>query len=256
MTSITMKTILLAGLATVLTAGTAQAQFAGGSSDISKVTVGASNVNGGPHVSGRAGIGVPGTDGRRVDFQGLSLYAVPDLNGVRHLNMASSNTQDHSRYGDFRFARVGSADVWFSEWSQTGNATAGDHTVYYVGNTSGTTMPTSGTATYTVKGISDYGNTGALTGTLTANFGSGTSGTLRGSLANTATGAGVDIGTARIIGTSFSGNGAVATRSGTAVASGGAVSGRFFGANAAALAGTVKFDGARQHDTAFGGTKN
>jgi len=34
------------------------------------------------------------------------------------------------------------------------------------------------------------------------------------------------------------------------------VSGRFFGANAAALAGTVKFDGARQHDTAFGGTKN
>jgi len=189
MTSITMKTILLAGLATVLTAGTAQAQFAGGSSDTSKVTVGASDVNGGPHVSGRAGIGVPATDGRRVDFQGLSLYAVPDLNGVRHLNMASSNTQDHSRYGDFRFARVGSADVWFGEWSQTGNATAGDHTVYYVGNTSGTTVPTSGTATYTVKGISDYGNTGALTGTLTANFGSGTSGTLRGSLANTATGA-------------------------------------------------------------------
>ncbi|MEJ8630378.1 hypothetical protein P0F65_12030 [Sphingomonas sp. I4] len=146
---------------------------------------------------------MPATDGRRVDFQGLSLYAVPDLNGVRHLNMASSNTQDHSSYGDFRFARVGSADLWFGEWSQTGNATAGDHTVYYVGNTSGTTVPTSGTATYAVKGISDYGNTGALTGTLTANFGSGTSGTLSGSLANSSTGAGVDIGTARIIGASF-----------------------------------------------------
>ncbi|WP_322964154.1 Slam-dependent surface lipoprotein [Sphingomonas fuzhouensis] len=256
MTSIQLKTILLAGLATVLTSGAAHAQFAGGSSDTDKVTVGASDVNGGPHVAGRAGIGVPGTNGRRVDFQGLSLYAAPDLNGVRHLNMATSDVADHSSYGDFRFARVGSADLWFGEWSQTGNASAGDHTVYYVGNTSGTTVPTSGTATYSVKGISDYGNKGALTGTLTANFGSGTSGTLSGSLANASTGAGVNIGTARIIGASFAGNGAVATQSGATVASGGAVSGRFFGASAAALAGTVRFDGARQHDTAFGGTKN
>lgn len=256
MTSLQLKTILLTGLATVLTSGTAHAQFAGGSSDTEKVTVGASDVNGGPHVAGRAGIGVPGTNGRRVDFQGLSVYAAPDLNGVRHLNMASSDVADHSSYGDFRFARVGSADLWFGEWSQTGNASAGDHTVYYVGNTSGTTVPTSGTATYSVKGISDYANKGALTGTLTANFGSGTSGTLSGSLANSATGAGVNIGTARIIGASFAGNGAVATQSGATVASGGAVSGRFFGASAAALAGTVKFDVARQHDTAFGGTKN
>ena len=256
MTSITMKTIVLAGLATVLTAGSAQAQFAGGSSDTSKVTVGESDVQGGPHVKGRAGIGVPGTEGRRVDFQGLSLYAAPDLNGVRHLNMASSNTQDHSRYGDFRFARVGSADLWFGEWTQTGNATAGDHTVYYVGNTSGTTVPTSGTATYSVKGISDYANKGVLTGTLTANFASGSSGTLRGSLSNASTGAGVNIGTARINGADFVGGNAVATQSGAVVASGGAVNGRFFGASAAALAGTVKFDGARQHDTAFGGTKN
>jgi len=257
MTSIKMKTILLAGLATVLTAGTAQAQFAGGSSDTDKVTVGESNVNGGPHVSGRAGIAVPGTEGRRVDFQGLSRYALPDLDGVRHLNMASSNTQDHSRYGDFRFAQVGSADLWFGEWSQTGNASAGDHTVYYVGNTSGTTVPTSGTATYAVKGISDYANKGVLTGTLTANFGSGTSGTLRGSLSNASTGAGVNIGTATIrTDATFSGFAATATQSGAVVASGGAVNGRFFGANAAALAGTVKFNSARQHDTAFGGTKN
>ena len=256
MTSIKMKTILLAGLATALTAGPAEAQFAGGSSDTSKVTVGVSNVNGGPHVEGRAGIAVPGTEGRRVDFQGLSLYALPDLNGARHLNMASSDTADHSSYGDFRFAQVGSADLWFGEWSQTGNAAAGDHTVYYVGNTSGTTVPTSGTATYAVKGISDYANKGALTGTLTANFASGSSGTLSGSLANASTGAGVNIGTARIIGATFSGTGAVATQSGGTVASGGTVSGRFFGADAAALAGTVRFDSLRQHDTAFGGTKN
>lgn len=256
MTSIKMKTILFAGLATVMTAGTAQAQFAGGTSDDSKVTVGESDVQGGPHVAGRAGIAVPGTNGRRVDFQGLSLYALPDLNGVRHLNMASSNTQDHSRYGNFRFAQVGSADLWFGEWSQTGNASAGDHTVYYVGNTSGTTVPTSGTATYAVKGISDYANKGVLTGTLTANFASGSSGTLRGSLSNASTGAGVNIGTARINGVDFTGGNATATQSGAVVASGGAVNGRFFGANAAALVGTVRFNGARQHDTSFGGTKN
>ncbi|BCI69243.1 hypothetical protein SUS17_1726 [Sphingomonas sp. S17] len=257
MTSIQMKTILLAGLAAVLTSGAAQAQFAGGSSDTGKVTVGASDVNGGPHVAGRAGIGVPGTNGRRVDFQGLSLYAAPDLNGVRHLNMATSDVADHSSYGDFRFARVGTADLWFGEWSQTGNASAGDHTVYYVGNTSGTTVPTSGTATYAVKGISDYANKGALTGTLTANFGSGTSGTLTGSLANASTGAGVSIGTATIqSNATFTGTGATATQSGSTVASNGLVNGRFFGADAAALAGTIRFASARQHDTAFGGTKN
>ncbi len=249
MTSIKMKTILLAGLATVLTAGAAQAQIAGGSSDPGTVIVGESTVNRGPHVAGRAGIGVPGTNGKLVDFQGLSLYALPDLNGVRHLDMASSDVKDHSSYGDFRFAQVGSDDLWFGEWSQTGNASAGDHTVYYVGNTSGT-------ATYAVKGISDYANKGVLTGTLTANFASGSSGTLSGSLSNASTGAGVNIGTAQISGASFAGFDAVATQSGAAVASGGEVSGRFFGANAAALAGTVKFYDARQHDTAFGGTKN
>lgn len=256
MASISMKTILLAGLATILTSGAAHAQFAGGSSDTDKVTVGVSNVDRGPHVAGRAGIGVPSTGEQRVDFQGLSRYALPDLNGVRHLDMSTNDTANHSSYGDFRFARVGSADLWFGEWSQTGSATAGDHTVYYVGNTSGTTVPTSGTATYAVKGISDYANKGVLTGTFTANFGSGTSGTLRGSLSNASTGAGVDIGTARIIGATFSGQAATATQSGTTVASGGAVNGRFFGADAAALAGIVKFADARQHDTAFGGTKN
>ncbi|MEJ8630379.1 hypothetical protein P0F65_12035 [Sphingomonas sp. I4] len=67
MTSITMKTIFLAGLATVLTAGTAQAQFAGGSSDPSKVTVGASNVNGGPMCQGVPGSACrPPTDGASI----------------------------------------------------------------------------------------------------------------------------------------------------------------------------------------------
>ncbi len=256
MTKLHLKTLAFAGAALIAGTGTAHAQFAGGTSDTSKVQVGTSQVNGGPHVSGRAGISVPGTHERRVDFEGLSRFAPADANGVRHLNMPSSAPDDHSSYGSFRFARVGTADLWFGEWSQTGSATAGDHTVYYVGNTASTTVPSTGTATYAVKGISDYASKGALSGSFTATFGSGSSGTLTGSLANAATGAGVNIGTAAITGAAFSGTGATATQSGATVASGGNVNGRFFGANAAALAGIVRFDGGRQHDTAFGGTKN
>ncbi|SUJ08698.1 Uncharacterised protein [Sphingomonas paucimobilis] len=152
MTSIQMKTILLAGLAAVLTSGAAQAQFAGRIERYRQGDRGCQRCEWRPPCRG------PGWDRRAGDqwtarrFPGLSLYAAPDLNGVRHLNMATSDVADHSSYGDFRFARVGTADLWFGEWSQTGNASAGDHTVYYVGNTSGTTVPTSGTATYAVKG--------------------------------------------------------------------------------------------------------
>ena len=57
-----------------------------------------------------------------------------------------------------------------------------------------------------------------------------------------------------ISGTGFSGSGASASVGGATVATGG-VSGQFFGANAAALAGVTRFDD-RLYDTAFGGTKN
>jgi hypothetical protein len=257
MTANHLKMLALAGFASVGIGGTAQAQIAGQSSDSAKANVGTSTVNGGPHVAGRPGIGVPATNlTTRVDFQGLEAYSPAGGDGVRVLDMPSSAPSDHSSYGAFRFAKVGAQNVYFGEWSQTGSATAGDHTVYYVGDTAGTTVPTSGTATYTVKGIGDHATKGALTGTFTARFGSGTSGHLTGSLANAATGAGLNIGTATISGANFAGVGATATQSGATVASNGAVSGRFFGANAAALAGIVRFANARQHDTAFGGSKN
>ncbi|MEA1084438.1 Slam-dependent surface lipoprotein [Sphingomonas sp. CD22] len=249
----------LATVATLAIAGGAQAQIAGASSDTNNVNIGPSTVDGGPHRSGRPGIGVPNTGlVTRVDFEGLQASSPPNADGVTTITRITGTTTDHSRYGRFDFAKVGSADLYFGEWSQTGSATAGDHTVYYAGTSTGTTVPTSGSATYAVRGISDYANKGLLTGTFTANFASGSSGTLTGSIANSASGYGVNIGTATIDGTkaTFSGSGASATQSGTTVASGGTVDGRFYGANAAALAGIATFGSSRQYDTAFGGTKN
>lgn len=258
MKSLQLKTLAIALAASAAFAGTAHAGIYGGSSDTTKANVGASTVNGGPHVSGRPGIGVPNTGlTTRVDFQGLQSSVGTDANGVSTVSAVTGTVTDHSKYGRFDFAKVGSANLYFGEWSQTGSATAGDHTVYYVGDDGGTTtVPTSGSATYSVKGVSDYANKGLLTGTFTASFGSGTSGTLSGSISNSASGYGVNIGTATIAGVNFAGTGATATQSGSTVASGGTVSGRFFGADAAALAGIVNFASARQYNAAFGGTKN
>lgn len=249
-----LNRIVIALVASTALAGTAHAGITGQSSDTSNVVVGTSTINGGPHVSGRPGIAVPATGlGNLVDFQGLQSSVGTDGNGVSTINSGTSVPTDHSNLGVFHFAKVGAANLYFGEWSQTSSVSAGDHTVYYVGDDGGTTtVPTSGTATYSVKGISDYANKGLLTGTFTANFGAST---LTGSIANSGSGYTVNIGTASIAGANFAGSGASATQSGSTVASGGDVSGRFYGSNAAALAGIVTFSN-NQYDTAFGGTKD
>ena len=124
-------------------------------------------------------------------------------------------------------------------------------------------MPTSGSATYAVKGISNYGSKGMLSGTFFATF-SGSDGSLLGSLSNGRSGAdrySLDIGTVDILGTLLSGTSAKATYGSnqslnSGVVTNGVVRGRFFGANAKALAGLVSFKDNRQFDTAFGGAKN
>ncbi|MEJ2459909.1 MAG: transferrin-binding protein-like solute binding protein [Novosphingobium sp.] len=257
MKSLRLKTLAIALFASASFAGTAHAGVEGASSDTGKVTIATSNLNAGPHVAGRPGIGVPAMPGVIVDFQGLQSSVGTDGNGVSTINSGTSTPSDHSNLGVFHFAKVGSANLYFGEWSQTSSVGDGTHTVYYAGDDGGTTtIPTSGSATYSVKGVSDYANKGLLTGTFTASFGSGTSGTLTGSLANSGSGYAVNIGTATIAGANFASTGATATQSGSTVASSGVVTGRFFGADAAALAGIVNFSGARQYNTAFGGTKN
>ena len=250
------------GLALALSsamAGAAQAQVVGGTSDSSKVTIAASTVVGGPHTAGKVGIHVPNLDpGEYVDFQGLQGVLGTDANGVTTFTAVTGTVTDHSQYGRFDFAKVSGHDIYFGEWKQTASVTAGDHTVYYGGTGASTSVPSSGSASYTVKGISDYQGKGILNGTFNASF-TGSGGTLTGSLANAGGTYGVNIGTAAIsTGGTFAGTGGTATGSGgTTLASGGLVSGRFFGSNVNALAGIVAFSGtARQYSTAFGGTKN
>ena len=248
-----LKPLTVALLVSAAFAGSAQAQIVGESSDWSKVDIGVSTVSAGTvHVPGRVGIGVPNTGlTTRIDFQGLQGVLGTDGNGVTTFTATTTDVEDHSNYGRFDYAKVGGHDVYFGEWSQTGSASAGDHTVYYggTGATAAANVPTSGTATYSVKGISDYATNSILTGTFTADFDYLE---LTG-FVQASNGYKVDIGTANINGALIAGNGAVASNSGGTLASGGDVSGRFFGSAAQALAGIVTFSNNR-YDTAFGGT--
>jgi hypothetical protein len=227
-------------------AGAAHAQVVGESSDTTKVKIGVSTVSAGSiHVPGRVGVNVPSMlPTQYIDFQGLQGILGTDANGVTSFVNTTQATTDHSKYGRFDYAKVGSHDVYYGEWSQTGGT----------GATADASVPTSGTATYAVKGISNYAGSGAqLTGNFTANFGAGT---LTGSIQNAALK--VDIGTADIVGSQVIGLGtATASNAATSatLASGGDVSGQFFGSAAQALAGVATFAGSRQYDTAFGGTQ-
>ena len=260
-----LKRYILAALAAALFAGPAHAGVVGESSDDKKVEVGASTVSGGPHAKGLPGIGLIGNEQLPkgiVDFYGLTAYARPDSHGVSSLTYPSSAPTDHSKMGVFHFAKVSGADVYFGEWSQTSSVTDGTHTVYYAGDDSGATVPASGIATYSVKGISDYANKGLLSGTFYATFAPGGGGTLSGILSNSASKYSLEIGQTlsnpvfiKADGT-FSGEKALAKQSGATLANNGKVSGRFFGAGARALAGLVTFQGKRQYDTAFGGSQN
>ena len=258
-----LKRYTLAALAAALFAGPAHAGIDGHSTDISKVEVGASTVSGGPHVKGRPGIGLVNNEQLPkgiVDFYGLTAYARPDSHGVSSLTYPSSAPTDRSKMGVFHFAKVSNANVYFGEWSQTSSVTDDTHTVYYVGDDSGTTVPTDGTAYYSVKGISDYANKGLLSGTFEATF-TGVGGIVTGSMSNGKSGAkkyNVDIGLTAIEGVKFSGNGAIATYGNNPTVIEGTVNGRFFGAGAKSLAGTIVFpgfEGNRGYDTAFGGAK-
>ncbi|MCW0387830.1 hypothetical protein NB722_002369 [Xanthomonas sacchari] len=243
----------LLGLAIASVLGSVHAApFLGKSSNESYVKVGESTVNGGPHRAGQAGIAVNSTGlDKPVDFKGLSMYG--GVGSVKVLNFPYSGApSSHDNLGVFAFSQVGSQDVWFGEWySRKDNADGlNTHTVYFVGDKPDSSVPSAGTATYSMVGINDYSAGNQLTGTFTANFGTGR---LTGSIQNNA-GFAVNIGTASInSNASISGSNAIARQSGSVVAANGAVSGQFY-ANQAALAGIADFAGVK-YDTAFGGAK-
>ncbi len=237
---------LLVAMAAFSLAGQAQAAVVGGSSNENQIIAGESQVNGGPHTAGLAGIAAASINiNLAVDFVGLTGYS-SFANDVYSLGSGG-----HGGMGAFNFAQVGSDDVWFGEWSD--GADSSTRTVYYSGADADTSVPGSGSATYSVVGINNYdGNANSLlNGTFTANFAANT---LTGSMSSVS-GNAVDIGTATINSdASITGTGTADGLFGSTFVTGGNVSGQFYNGHSS-LAGLVDFAGT-QYDTAFGGTQD
>lgn len=237
---------LLVAMAAFSLAGQAQAAVVGGSSNENQIIAGESQVNGGPHTAGLAGIAAASINiNLAVDFVGLTGYS-SFANDVYSLGSGG-----HGGMGAFNFAQVGSDDVWFGEWSD--GVDSSTRTVYYSGADADTSVPSSGSATYSVVGINNYNGTAGslLNGTFTADFGANT---LTGDMSNS-NGLTIDIGTASINSdASISGSNATASFFSATVSSNGAVSGQFYNGHSS-LAGLVDFAGT-QYDTAFGGSQD
>lgn len=182
------------------------------------------------------------------------------VSGADNLNLkvsaipVSAMPASHSFLGNFNFAQVletsGNAgslpNTYFGEWwSGADSVTGASHTVYYAGDNTARSVPTSGTAIYTVAGVN---NGAGLAGKFDADFSAGTlSGTL-----TAATGTVTSLQVSAEIASNTGGFNGAAIANHTEF---GETSGHFFGTNAQTLAGIAKFTDAK-FDTAFGGVKN
>ena len=190
------------------------------------------------------------------DTNGVTVAHMFKMKGLLWRNIP--NMPDHSHLGRMSYGKVGNMDVYYGDWDNTPSGAANvnkdtktnNYTVFYSGTGKTTNMPTSGTATYAVKGINGHyeQGTAVLSGDLKADFGKKT---LAGTLART-TGDLKKLGIDAKIVTSD------ASFYGKAVANGsvnGTTKGNFFGNNAAGLAGIADFGKNNAYNTAFGGTK-
>ena len=183
------------------------------------------------------------------DKNGVTVANLYRMTGAWHL---IPKMPDHSHLGRLSYSKVGNMDVYFGDWSAVPSGAAvgtkgTNYTAFYSGTGRTTNLPTTGTATYTVKGINQYHtqNTALLNGTLKADFGKRT---LNGEMKRT--GLIVTVNNAAI-------NTAQASFEGKATANkvAGTTSGHFFGNQGAAIAGVAEFDRNPAYNTAFGGTK-
>ncbi|OUY06505.1 Slam-dependent surface lipoprotein [Acinetobacter populi] len=171
----------------------------------------------------------------------------------------SAMPASHSALGNFNFAQVlessgnqGSLpEVFFGEWWGSSDTVDGStRTVYYAGDNTNTTVPTSGTAVYSVAGIN---NGVSLVGTFDVNFNDNGVGTLSGTLTGSSTVTSLSVDAGFDVGDSaFAGSATAVGTLGTDAS--GEVEGYFYGANAAALAGIASFN-TTAYNTAFGGVK-
>ncbi|UJF25374.1 transferrin-binding protein-like solute binding protein [Suttonella sp. R2A3] len=238
----------------------AQAELAGAqstpSNNVNYIQVGGTNYsnddpNGHIGPEGSPGIMVnkmsPNPNDRKyVSLLGMQFIAWPDWNGVTHLDdntpfLPASHAQNIGTH-DYSRVSISGAEVYFGEWSQNGELNAPDRQVWYVGKDKTSNMPTSGSATYNVKGIRQYQHNGMMTGTLTANFATNK---LSGNVGDINFGNNVNIDSNNA---SFAGGVSVGSTPG-------GTEGHFFGNNAAQLAGIATFASNKNLDTAFGGKK-
>ncbi|MBE8597988.1 Slam-dependent surface lipoprotein [Xenorhabdus sp. BG5] len=217
-----------------------------------KVGYGISQQETDPHliigeVNGEPALGIslpiPIVKDKLIPASQLKNFATLDKNGIYHAEVDGSFFGIENQYIDI--GQIPNTEVYFGEWAQkTPDKSDVTHTVFYAGENVTTKLPTGGTASYTVKGLSQYSGNNLLSGKLVADFGNKK---LNGSLNNGSLNIGIDA--------SINDN---AGFSGKATANSninGVTDGKFYGDSASSLAGYAKFDSDRNKDTAFGGSK-
>lgn len=183
------------------------------------------------------------------DKNGVTVANLYRMTGAWHL---IPKMPDHSHLGRLSYSKVGNMDVYFGDWSAVPSGAAvgtkgTNYTAFYSGTGRTTNLPTTGTATYTVKGINQYHtqNTALLNGTLKADFGKRT---LNGEMKRTGLNVAINNATINTAQASFEGKATANKVAGT-------THGHFFGNQGAAIAGVADFGRNSELNTAFGGTK-
>lgn len=258
MNSFNMKTPLatLVTLCAAFSAVQAQADAGYGSSatpDGGNIIVGvteASSGRGHSSPGGEPGIGYSALyNGTKVSFAGLQgpNRAAPNDNGVSVV-VSSENT--HTNMGSFNFAKIADADIYYGEWVSGTDFSDDSHTVYYAGKDITGTMPSEGTAQYSIKGLSGYSSGEQISGTFSTDFDANT---FTGSLSST------DLSyslSGTVSGSAFDGIASVSTTGTDTTTISGTTNGHFFGDNAQQVAGYAEFSSDKAKNIAFGGTKS
>lgn len=189
-----------------------------------------------------------------TDKNGVTVANLYRMSGGIWDSVILSKMPDHSQLGRLTFAKAGNEDVWFGNWSDVPagaavGAAGKNYTAFYSGKNATTNLPSSGKATYDVKGINQYTqlNGALMTGTLTADFGAKT---LSGKISRT--NFDVSINATIKADASFAGS---ATAKLAGKTQNGSSNGQFFGNQGAVVAGVADFGKNNAANTAFGGSK-
>lgn len=210
----------------------------------------ASSGRGHPSPGGEPGIGYSGMhNGIKVSFAGLQgpNRAVPNDKGI---SVITAVPQSHRNMGSFNFAKIADADIYYGEWVSGTDFSDDSHMVYYAGKDITDTMPSEGTAQYSIKGLSQYSSGEQISGTFSTDFDANT---VTGSLSST------DLSyslSGTISGSAFGGTASVSTTGTDTTTVSGTTNGHFFGDNAQQVAGYAEFSNDKAKNIAFGGTKS